>query len=95
MYAVNGNNLLPDTIIIIYALKGLANVKPYFNFDTFISVITEIEILVVKNINIKGTVAGFCITIPLTNKKQSNLTKRKVNFHYKMRLLQLILPEVK
>ena len=47
---MSGNNLLLDTNIIIYALKGLANVKPYFYREPFISVITEMEILGVKEI---------------------------------------------
>jgi hypothetical protein len=37
-YAVSGNNLLLDTNIIIYALKGLANVKPYFDTEPKIAI---------------------------------------------------------
>lgn len=46
---MSGNNLLLDTNIIIYALKGLADVRPYFELAPYISVITEIEILGVKD----------------------------------------------
>ena len=42
---MNGNNFLVDSNIIIYALKGEDFVQPYFQYDTFISIITEIEIL--------------------------------------------------
>jgi hypothetical protein len=47
---MSGSNLLLDTNILIYAMKGLANVRPYFNMDSSISMITEIEILGVKSI---------------------------------------------
>lgn len=82
---MNGNNLLLDTNIIIYALKGLANVKPYFDFEPFISVITEMEILGVKEItdselNIRETALEFCIIIPFTNsiKNKAILLKRQI-----------------
>jgi predicted nucleic acid-binding protein len=70
---VSGNNLLLDTNIIVYALKGLTNVKPYFDTDPFISVITEMEILGVKEItdneiNIREMAIEFCSIIPFTNK---------------------------
>ena len=42
-----------DTNIIIYALKGLANVRPYFDSKPFISIVTEIEILGVKDLGDK------------------------------------------
>ena len=69
-YEVSGNNLLLDTNIIIYALKGLANVKPYFYTEPFISVITEMEILGVKEITpgeikVRETAIEFCSIIPL------------------------------
>ena len=70
---MNGNNLLLDTNIIIYALKGLANVRPYFDSKPYISEITEIEILGVKDIDekemtIRETAIEFCTIMPLTNK---------------------------
>lgn len=70
---MSGNNLLLDTNIIVYALKGLANVKPYFDIEPFISVITEIEILGVKEITVdeigvRETAIEFCSIIPFTNK---------------------------
>lgn len=48
---MNGNNLLLDTNILIYALKGLAEVRPYFDTEPYVSVITEIEILGVKGLS--------------------------------------------
>lgn len=82
---MNGNNLLLDTNIIIYALKGLTDVKPYFSFEPFISFVTEVEILGVKDlseteIKIRETIVDYCSVIPLTNKiKQSTiLIKRKI-----------------
>ncbi len=82
---MSGNNLLLDTNIIIYALKGLANVKPYFDIEPFISVITEMEILGVKEItddeiNIRETAIEFCSIIPFTNKIKSKaiLIKRQI-----------------
>ncbi len=70
---MSGNNLLLDTNIIVYALKGLTNVKPYFDIEPFISVITETEILGVKEItademSIRETAIEFCSVIPFTNK---------------------------
>lgn len=84
-YAVSGNNLLLDTNIIIYALKGLPTVRPYFDASPFISAITEIEILGIKDISdreakIRETAIEFCTQIPLTNKiKQKAIAiKRKI-----------------
>lgn len=75
---MNGNNLLLDPNIIIYALKGLTDVRPYFDSKPYISKVTEIEILGVKNITkgeilIRETAIEFCTIMPLTNK-----IKRKV-----------------
>lgn len=82
---MSGNNLLLDTNIIVYALKGLAHVKPYFNVNPFISVITEMEILGVKEmredeISIRETAIEFCSIIPFTNKIKSRaiLIKRQI-----------------
>ena len=85
---MNGSNLLVDTNILIYAMKGLANVRPYFNMDTSISVITEIEILGIKDIsktelNIRETAVEFCTIIPLTNKirRKAIELKQKIKIH--------------
>lgn len=51
--AMSGGNYLPDTNIIVYALKGLTAVKPYFEEDCYVSVITEIEILGVEGLSKK------------------------------------------
>ena len=82
---MSGNNLLLDTNIIIYALKGLANVKPYFDSTPYISVVTEMEVLGVKEITnteikIRETAIEFCSIIPLTNKIKNKaiLIKRQV-----------------
>ena len=69
---MNGNNFLLDTNILIYAMKGLANVKLYFNVTPSISIVTEIEILgvidmSVNEIQIRETAIEFCYIIPLTN----------------------------
>lgn len=44
---MNGGDYLLDTNIIVYALKGIIPVMPYFEEDCFISVVTEIEIILV------------------------------------------------
>ena len=82
---MSGNNLLLDTNIIIYALKGLADVRPYFDIEPYISVITEIEILGVKalsddEIKIRETVTEYCSIVPLTNKikQRAILLKRAI-----------------
>lgn len=82
---MSGNNLLLDTNIIIYALKGLANVKPYFDMEPFISVITEMEILRIKDVSkeeilIRETAINFCSIIPFTNKIKNKaiLIKRQL-----------------
>jgi predicted nucleic acid-binding protein len=74
-----------DTNIIVYALKGLANVKPYFDTEPFISVITEMEILGVKEITdaeikIRETAIEFCTIIPFTNKikRKAIVLKRQI-----------------
>ena len=69
---MSGNNLLLDSNIIIYALKGLANVRPYFEIEPYISVITEMEILGVKEISeadikVREAAIEFCSILPLTN----------------------------
>lgn len=82
---MSGNNLLLDSNIIIYALKGLAYVRPYFEIEPYISVITEMEILGVKEIpeaDIKAREAAIeiCSIIPLTNsiKNRAISIKRQI-----------------
>jgi predicted nucleic acid-binding protein len=80
---VNGNNYLLDTNILLYALKGLTDVRLYFDIPPAISVVTEIEILGVKEITeeeikIRETVIEYCHIIPLTGsikKKTIDLKK--------------------
>ena len=80
---MNGNNHLLDTNILLYALKGLTDVRLYFDIPPFISEVTEIEILGVKEIKeeeikIRETVIEYCRIIPLTNsikKKTIDLKK--------------------
>ncbi len=47
---MNGINYLVDTNFLIYLLNGNASVKPYLNNNYFISEITEMELLGVKDI---------------------------------------------
>ena len=52
-------------------MKGLANVRPYFDTYASISVVTEIEVLGVKDISeneikIREATVDFCTIIPLT-----------------------------
>lgn len=63
----------------------MANVKPYFDIEPFISVITEMEILGIKDmsdeeIKIREIAIDFCSIIPFTNKIKSKaiLIKRQV-----------------
>jgi predicted nucleic acid-binding protein len=63
----------------------LTNVKPYFDTDPFISVITEMEVLGVKEItdneiNIREMAIEFCSIIPFTNKIKNKAIaiKRKI-----------------
>jgi predicted nucleic acid-binding protein len=70
---VSGSNFLLDTNIIIYALKGLADVRPYFDAKPFISEVTEIEVLGVKvlsdkEMKVRETAIEFCDIISLNNK---------------------------
>ena len=74
---MNGNNYLLDTNILLYALKGLADVRVYFDIPPSISVVTEIEILGVKEIKnpelkIRETIIGYCQVIPIANSIKKN-----------------------
>ena len=81
---MNGSSYLLDTNILVYALKGLEPVMPYFEEDCYLSVITEIEILGVpglskKELAIRQSAIDFCTIIPLTNsiKNQAILLKQE------------------
>ena len=82
---MSGNNYLLDTNILLYALKGLADVRLYFDIPPSISVVSEIEILGVKDIisseiKIRETVIEYCQIIPITNsiKKKTIELKRTI-----------------
>lgn len=82
---MSGNNYLLDTNILLYALKGLTNVRLYFDIPPSISVVTEIEILGVQDIisseiKIRETVIEYCQVIPITNsiKKKTIGLKRTI-----------------
>jgi len=82
---VNGSNYLLDTNILLYALKGLADVRLYFNVPPSISIITEIELLGVQDIRdteikICETLIEYCQVIPITNsiKKKTIELKRTI-----------------
>ena len=69
---MSGKIFLLDTNILVYALKGLETVKPYFNGSVFISVISEVELIGVKGLKekelkIRETLIDFCTVIPFTN----------------------------
>jgi predicted nucleic acid-binding protein len=88
---VNGNNYLLDTNILPYALKGLADVRPYFDIPPSISVVTEIEILGVKDkndseIKIRETIIEYCQIIPITNSIKKTTIELK-------RLMKLGVPD--
>jgi predicted nucleic acid-binding protein len=79
---VSGNKFLLDTNIIIYALKGLADVRPYFDFNPYVSVVTEIEILGVKDLNekeikIRETAIEFCSVISFNSKIKTKAIELK------------------
>lgn len=81
---MSGTNLLLDTNIIIYAMKGLSSVRPYFDNAPFISVITEMEIIGVKDVSDKEmktreTAIEFCSIIPFSNKiKERAIAIKKI-----------------
>ncbi len=82
---MNGNSYLLDTNILLYALKGLADVRLYFDIPPTISVVTEIEILGVKEIKkteieIRETIVEYCQVIPITTsiKKKTIELKREI-----------------
>jgi len=91
---MSGNNFLVDSNIIIYALKGEDFVQPYFQYDTFISVITEIEILgsLIENSDkhkAKQAIINYCTVVLLTNPiKQETIRIRQL---YKIKLPDAII----
>lgn len=81
---MSGNNYLLDTNILLYAMQGLADVRLYFDIPPSISIVTEIEILGVKEmtdveIKIRETIIEYCQVIPITNsiKKKDYWTQKK------------------
>jgi hypothetical protein len=93
---VSGNKLLLDIKVIVYALKGLASVRPYFDTKPFESVLTAIEILGVKDIKeddflTRQTALDFCSIVPLTLsiKLKTIELKGKLKCPHLMPLLQL------
>ena len=75
----------------LYAMKGSARVKPCFENEPYISVVTEMEILGVKEITdaeitVRETAIQFCGIIPLTNKIKNKAIAVK-------RLIKIPLPD--
>ena len=88
---MNGNNYLLDTNILLYALKGLADVRVYFDIPPSISVVTEIEILGVKEIKnpeikIRETIIEYCQVIPIANSIKRKTIELK-------RMIKLAVPD--
>ncbi len=79
---MSGNKLLLDTNIIIYALKGLADVRLYFDTKPYVSVVTEIEVLGVKDLSeketkVRETAIEFCSVVSLSNKIKAKAIELK------------------
>jgi len=86
---MNGSNYLLDTNILVYALKGLPSVRPYFEESCFASVITEIEILGVPELskreyNIRQSAMEFCSIIPLTTSIKNETIRLKQQYKVKL-----------
>jgi predicted nucleic acid-binding protein len=86
---MSGSNYLLDTNIIVYALKGIEAVQPYFEQNCFISVVTEIEILGVeglskKELSIRQAAIDYCTVIPLTTGIKYEAIKLKQQFRVKI-----------
>ncbi len=86
---MNGNNYLLDTNIIIYALKGIEAVKPYFEGDCFLSVVSEIEILGItgiskKELAIRRVAIDYCTIFPFTDSIKSEAISLKQEFKVKI-----------
>jgi predicted nucleic acid-binding protein len=86
---MSGSSYLLDTNILVYALKGLQSVMPYFEEDCYLSVVTEIEILGVpglskKELGIRQSALDFCTIIPLTNSIKNEAIRLKQEFKVKL-----------
>ena len=86
---MSGSSYLLDTNIIVYALNGIPSVRPYFDEDCYLSVITEIEIMGVaginkKELNIRRSAIDFCTVIPLTNSIKNEAIHLKQRFKVKI-----------
>jgi len=86
---MSGNNYLLDTNIIIYALKGVESVKPYFEGDCFISVISEIEILGIegvlkKELATRRAAVDYCSIIQLTESIKNEAIRIKQEYKTKI-----------
>jgi predicted nucleic acid-binding protein len=86
---MNGNSILLDTNILVYALKGAPFVKPYFEHDCFLSVITEIEILGVagllkRELSVRQAAIDYCTVIPLTSTIKKEAIRLKQQFKVKL-----------
>ena len=86
---MSGSSYLLDTNILVYALKGLQSVMPYFEEDCYLSVVTEIEILGVpglskKESGIRQSALDFCTIIPLTNSIKNEAIRLKQEFKVKL-----------
>lgn len=86
---MSGNNYLLDTNILVYAMKGIPSVAPYFEENCFISVIPEIEIIGIegvsrKELTIRQTAVDFCTIIPLTNTIKNEAIQLKQQFKIKL-----------
>ena len=65
-------------------MKGLANVRHYFDFKPYVSVVTEIEVLGVKElsdkeIKIRETAVEFCSIVSLNDKVKTKAIELKRN----------------
>ena len=86
---MSGNNYLLVTNILVYAMKGIPSVAPYFEDNCFISVIPEIEIIGIegvsrKELTIRQTAVDFCTIIPLTNTIKNEAIQLKQQFKIKL-----------
>ena len=86
---MSGSSYLLDTNILVYALKGVPSVMPYFEEDCYLSVITEIEIIGIteldkREISIRQSAIDFCTVIPLTNSIKNEAVRLKQHFKIKV-----------
>lgn len=69
---MSGNNLLVDTNFLIYLLNGRSFVKPYLGNNYFISEITEMELLGVRDIpsssvKVRSELINNCFLVPFNS----------------------------